>query len=228
MPRQHLKAQLNQSQDLSCTAEGGIKMTLEQALAKITELETEITKLKSQISNQNSYITKLEKGEIAGKGLAAQPTQTGGLDPATKRYLEKTMIKDTIAEARQNIVSQVGEEVYKAVEPDFKAWLDKNLKITNCTTEFVEDAFNLVYGRCLRNKEHAVHKALGKDTPPVVTPNPTQVTPNPQVLNTPPVITPRDGALPTNLPPVNSQPKSKKDIFAEFSNKIRGGGNPFQ
>ena len=47
------------------------------------------------------------------------------------------MIKDTIAEARQNIVSQVGEEVYKAVEPDFKAWLDKNLKITNCTTEFV-------------------------------------------------------------------------------------------
>lgn len=205
-------------------------MTLEEAKAKIAELEAENAKLQAQVKNQNSYITKLEaQAKVA-------PNTTGGssssLDPVTQKYLEKNMIKDTIAEARENIVKQVGLEIYNAIEPDLNEWLKANMKIQNCTVEFVEDSFNLIYGRCFRNKEHKIHEVIGKDSnPQPVTPTPTPQTPvtptNPTVLNQPPVINNRDGFPST--PPTPQATKTKKDIFSDFGRKLAAGGNnPFQ
>lgn len=205
-------------------------MTLEEAKAKIAELEAEVNKLQGQVKNQNSYITKLE---AQAKGAPNNPGgNSNGLDSVTQRYLEKNMMRDTIEEAKQNIVKQVGSEVYNAIEPDLNEWLKANMKIQNCTVEFVEDSFNLIYGRCFRNKDHKVHEALGKgSTPQVATPTPTPQTPvtptNPAVLNQPPVINSKDGFPST--PPQPQANKSKKDIFSDFSKKLAtGGNNPFQ
>lgn len=199
-------------------------MTLEEALAKVAQLESEAQELKNQIKNQNSYITKLEAKAASTQQQTAGPKD---LDPITKRYLEKNMMKDTINEAKEHIVSQVGIDIYNAVEPDLKVWLDANMKIESCTVEFVEDSFNLIYGRCFRNKEHNLHKVLGKGTTtPVTTPITQQVT-NPNVIiNTPPVITSKDGT-PSAMPNI-TQAKTKKDIFSDFSKKVIGTGNPFQ
>lgn len=205
-------------------------MTLEEAQAKIKELEVEINKLQGQVKNQNSYITKLE---AQVKGAPNNPGgNSNGLDSVTQRYLEKNMMRDTIEEAKQNIIKQVGNEVYNAVEPDLNEWLKANMKIQNCTVEFVEDSFNLIYGRCFRNKDHKVHEALGKGTTPqVATPTTTPQTnvqaTNPTVLNQPPVINNKDGFPST--PPTPQGNKSKKDIFSDFSRKLASGGNnPFQ
>ncbi len=205
-------------------------MTLEEAQAKIAELEAENSKLQAQVKNQNSYITKLE---AQTKGAPNNPGgNSNNLDPVTQKYLEKNMIKDTIAEAKENIVKQVGIEIYNAIEPDLTTWLKANMKIQNCTVEFVEDSFNLIYGRCFRNKEHKIHEVIGKGSnPQVVTPTQppqTPVTPtNPTVLNQPPVINSKDGFPST--PPQPQTTKSKKDIFSDFSRRIAAGGsNPFQ
>lgn len=205
-------------------------MTLEEAQAKIKELEVEIGKLQGQVKNQNSYITKLE---AQVKGAPNNPGgNSNGLDSVTQRYLEKNMMRDTIEEAKQNIVKQVGIDVYNAIEPDLSEWLKANMKIQNCTVEFVEDSFNLIYGRCFRNKDHKVHEALGKGTTPqVATPTSTPQTPvtptNPTVLNQPPVITSKDGFPST--PPQPQGNKTKKEIFSDFGKKLAAGGNnPFQ
>lgn len=205
-------------------------MTLEEAKIKIAELEAENSKLQAQVKNQNSYITKLEAQ------TKSAPNNPGGnsnnLDPVTQAYLEKNMIKDTIAEAKENIVKQVGIEIYNAIEPDLNTWLKANMKIQNCTVEFVEDSFNLIYGRCFRNKEHKIHEVIGKGSnPQVVTPTSTPQTPvtptNPTVLNQPPVINNKDGFPST--PPQPQETKTKKDIFSDFGRKLAAGGNnPFQ
>lgn len=200
-------------------------MTLEEALAKITTLEVEVTKLSDQVKNQNSYITKLE-------GQVKQPSTPQGvtgnsLDPITKKYLEKNMMRDTIAEARANIISQVGDDIYNAIEPDLKSWLDKNMTIQTCTTAFVEDSFNLIYGRCFRNKEHKIHQVLGKGSTPQATPvQPAeQISPN-VLINTPPVITNKDGTI--SAVPNQQGQKTKRDIFSDLTRKVSGAVNPFQ
>lgn len=206
-------------------------MTLEEALARIKELEVEQGKLQQQIKNQNSYITKLEAQAKATPNPAGGTSN--GLDPVTQKYLEKNMMKDTIAEAKANILTQVDPSIYAAIEPDLLEWLKVNMQIQNCTVAFVEDAFNLISGRCYRDKNHKVHEVLGKDkNPQTVTPNPApQVTPTTSINvlnNQPPVITNKDG-FPSN-PPQPQANKTKKDIFSDFSKRIASGGgvNPFQ
>lgn len=205
-------------------------MTLEEALAKVTDPEAKAM-LQKVINDQNKYIGQLETQ------LKSNPNNPTKPDDVTMRYLEKNMRRDVIAEAVAEIKKDVTEEVYKAVEPDFLDFLDKNMKKENTTVNFCTDAFSLVYGKCLRKKDHPVNQ-IGKDTnPQVVTPS----TPgtngqavanvNSILQNQPPVITDKDQASgsATGLPNTGTQVKNTRDAFSSLKSRFaNNGGNKFQ
>ena len=113
-------------------------MTLEEAQAQLAAMTKERDEaladnkqLKENISKQNSYITKLENrnsNNIESAQKSTTPTVDTRFDPAVQAYLEKNMKRDAIEEAKATIKSEIPDEMYKAVEADFMAFLDKNLK----------------------------------------------------------------------------------------------------
>ena len=222
-------------------------MTLEEAQAQLEAMTKERDEaladnkqLKENISRQNSYITKLESKTNSTNIESAQksttPTVDTRFDPAVQAYLEKNMKRDAIEEAKAMIKTEITEEMYKAVEPDFMAFLDKNLKKENCTTAYIVDAFSLVMGRALRNKEHPINKiGKGMATPPAT---PTQTTNSSQVqsvqntiLNntTPPVMTNKDVGAASGMPSGNGvQHQTTKDAFKSLKERFANmGGNRF-
>lgn len=222
-------------------------MTLEEAQAQLEAMTKERDEaladnkqLKENISRQNSYITKLESKTNSNNVESAQksitPTVDTRFDPAVQAYLEKNMKRDAIEEAKAMIKTEITEEMYKAVEPDFMAFLDKNLKKENCTTAYIVDAFSLVMGRALRNKEHPINKiGKGMATPPAT---PTQTTNSSQVqsvqntiLNntTPPIMTNKDVGASSGMPSGNGvQHQTTKDAFKSLKERFANmGGNRF-
>ena len=221
-------------------------MTLEEAQQQLTDmakkneaLEAENKKLNENISRQNSYITKLEANRSQPSDQAQRPTSStvgNNFDPAVQAYLEKNMKRDAIEEAKVQIKQEITEEMYKAIEPDFMAFLDKNLKKENCTTAYIVDAFSLVMGRALRNKEHPINKiGKGMATPPAT---PTQTTNSSQVqsvqntiLNntTPPIMTNKDVGASSGMPSGNGvQHQTTKDAFKSLKERFANmGGNRF-
>ena len=205
-------------------------MTLEEALAKVTDAEVKAM-LQKVINDQNKYIGQLETQLKAGGNNASSKP-----DDVTMRYLEKNMRRDVIAEAVAEIKKDVSEEVYKAVEPDFLDFLDKTMKKENTTVAFCTDAFSLIYGKCLRKKDHPVNQ-IGKDTnPQVVTPttagtNGQSVAQVNSILqNQPPVITDKDQASGSvqGLPNTGTQVKNTREAFSSLKNRFaNNGGNKF-
>lgn len=200
-------------------------MTLEEALAKVADAEAKAM-LQKVINDQNKYIGQLETQLKTGNNNSAKP------DDVTMKYLEKNMRRDVIAEAVIEIKKDVSEEVYKAVEPDFLEFLDKTMKKENTTVAFCTDAFSLVYGKCLRKKDHPVNQ-IGKGTNPQVA---TPATPgtngqsvanvNSILQNQPPVITDRDqssGSV-TGLPNTGVQVKNTRDAFSSLKNRFANNG----
>ena len=111
----------------------------------------------------------------------------------------------------------------------------------NTTVEYATDAFNLVLGRCLAIKEHAVNQ-IGKGAAPSSTPQ-QGITPqtagtnaqgvqdvNNIIRQTPPTMTPGDVNAQSGIPnPQPTQIKNTKDAFANLKSKLSGGKtNPFQ
>lgn len=204
-------------------------MTLEEALSKVSDADAKAT-LQKIINDQNKYIGQLEQLTKATK------TDTPK-DDITMKYLEKNMRRDVIEEATATIKTQVNEEVFKAVEPDFLAFLNKTMKKENTTAQFCIDAFSLVYGQCLMNKDHAVNK-IGKDT------NPQSVTPQASntngpsvaavqsiIANQPPIITDKDQAIGSaqGLPNTATQTRNTRDAFKSLKERFgQVGNNRFQ
>lgn len=198
-------------------------MTLEEALSKVTDPEAKAT-LQKIITDQNKYVGQLEAQ------LKAKPGTTS--DDVTQRYLEKNMRRDVIAEAVEEIKKDVSEETYKAVEPDFIAFLDKNMKKENTTVAFCTDAFSLVYGQCLRKKDHPVHQVGKGSNPQTATPQ----TPgtngsvvqnvNSVIQKQPPVISDRDetSGSATGLPNTGVQVKNTRDAFSSLKNRFANNG----
>ena len=221
-------------------------MTLEEAQQKLAAMTQERDQaladnkqLKENISKQNSYITKLENkanSNIESAQKSAAPTADTRFDPVVQAYLEKNMKRDAIEEAKTMIKTEITDEMYKAVEPDFMAFLEKNLKKENCTTAYIVDAFSLVMGRALRNKEHAINKiGKGMATPPA-TPTPTTNSSNVQsvqntILNntTPPVMTNKDVGAASGMPAGNgNQHQTTRDAFKSLRDRFANmGGNKF-
>ena len=200
-------------------------MTLEEALAKVTDAEAKAM-LQKVINDQNKYIGQLEAQAKSNTNNSTKP------DDVTMKYLEKNMRRDVIAEAVAEIKKDVSEEVYKAVEPDFMEFLDKTMKKENTTVAFCTDAFSLVYGKCLRKKDHPVNQ-IGKDAnPQVVTPNPqgtngqSVATVNSILQNQAPVITDKDqsSGSATGLPNTGVQVKNTRDAFSSLKNRFANTG----
>ena len=222
-------------------------MTLEEAQAQLAAMTKERDEaladnkqLKENISRQNSYITKLENKTNSTNIESAQksttPTVDTRFDPAVQAYLEKNMKRDAIEEAKAMIKTEITEEMYKAVEPDFMAFLDKNLRKENCTTAYIVDAFSLVMGRALRNKEHPINKIGKGTTTPSATPTQTTNSSNVQavqntILNntTPPTMTGKDSGAASGMPTGNGvQVSNTKDAFKSLKQRFSNmGGNRF-
>lgn len=200
-------------------------MTLEEALAKVADAEAKAT-LQKVINDQNKYIGQLETQLKSNTNNSAKP------DDVTMKYLEKNMRRDVIAEAVEEIKKDVSEEVYKAVEADYLEFLNKNMKKENTTVGFCTDAFSLVYGSCLRKKDHPVNQ-IGKGTNPQVA---TPTTPgtngqsvasvNSILQNQPPVITDKDQASGsvTGLPNTGTQVKNTREAFSSLKNRFANNG----
>lgn len=202
-------------------------MTLEEALSSVADSEKRAF-IEKMIKDQNSYITKLESQLKA----TPQPSVQTSTNDVTMKYLEKNMRRDVIAEAKQKILASISPEVYAAVEPDYLDFLDKKMSREYTTVEYAVDAFALVLGRCMSNKDHAVNK-IGKAAPPGDTPKPTQAGTNGQAVadvqnilkGTAPVMTGKDAGSQTGMPNVGGQPiKNTKDAFSALKNRFASQG----
>jgi hypothetical protein len=201
-------------------------MTLEEALSKVTDADAKAM-LQKVINDQNKYIGQLEAQVKTNSNNVSTKT-----DDITMAYLEKNMRKDVIAEAVAEIKKDVSEEVFKAIEPDFLAFLDKTMKKENTTVNFCTDAFSLVYGQCLRKKDHPVNQIGKGSNPQVVTPT-TPNTNGQSVANVnsilqkqPASITDKDqssGAA-MNLPNTGTQVKNTRDAFTSLKNRFSNNG----
>lgn len=199
---------------------------------QLDALKKDLDKREKQVADQNSYITKLEAGR-AQVSNAPQQASAPAVDPAVQQYIERKMRDDTIADATVEIQKNFRKEEFDVVFPDLLAFLKLNMKKSNTTPAFVIDAFDLLYARALKNKDHAIHK-IGKNGTPTETPT---AQTNASVIgsvqqqtlkNTPPIISPKDGT-PSGLPETSTSVKSTKDAFSALKTRFNGaGGNKFQ
>lgn len=208
-------------------------MTLEEALGKITDSEVKafFTKM---VTDQNSYITKLET-QLKEQKQSSSTTPTGTND-VTHNYILRKMREDEIAKATVKIIDAVGKEIFEAVKPDFEVFL-QNIKPENTNEAYITDAFNLVHGRCLANKNHPIHQ-VGKTTPnPSGTPQTNAGTNGQQVAQVqniitgqPPVMSGTDSSAGQGLPGVQgTQVKNTRDAFSRLKDRIKNNGaNKFQ
>lgn len=199
---------------------------------QLEALKKDLDKREKQVKDQNSYITQLESSRAQMSNAPQQPSAPA-VDPSVQAYIERKMRDDTVAEATVEILKSFKKEEFDAVFPDLLAFLKVNMKKSNTTQGFVVDAFDLLYARALKNKEHAIHK-IGKSGTPTETPI---AQTNGKVIssvqeqtlkNTPPIISPKDGT-PSAVPETGQQVKNTKDAFSALKTRFNGaGGNKFQ
>ena len=205
-------------------------MTLEEVLGRVTNPEDKAF-LDKMIKDQNSYITKLEAQLKAPK---QQDNQPNSMDKVAFQYLEQKMKEDVIGTAEKTILESIDAKMYEAVKPDWLEFLKANMDTAHTTVDYAIDAFNLVLGRCLRIKDHAVNN-IGKGTTPNPTPIVQQAGTNAEgvqkvqalVHGTPPTITDKDIVIQPGMPGPKPEPvKNTKSAFDSFKSKL-GGRNPF-
>jgi hypothetical protein len=204
--------------------------TVEELEAKFETLKKELEKREKQVADQNSYITKLEASRAQVSNAQPQPSAQA-VDPTVQKYIERKMRIDTIEEAVLEIKRFYPIKEFEAVYPDLIAFLDKNMRKENTTVNFVVDAFDLMYGRAVKNKDHALHQ-VGKAGAPTSTPETNSsvvATANEQAIKAlAPTISPQDGTSGT-LPDNGLQVKDTKDAFAALKTKFNNvGRNKFQ
>lgn len=205
--------------------------TLEEYEKQLESLKEDLKKREKQVADQNSYITKLEASRAQVSN--AQPQASApAVDPAVQQYIERKMRDDTIAEATVEIQKNFKKEEFDAVFPDLLIFLKANMKKASTTVPFVVDAFDLLYARALKNKEHAIHKigkaATQSDTPVASNGKTISAVQEQALKNSPPVISTNDGTV-SGLPESSSQVKNTKDAFSALKSRFNNqGGNKFQ
>lgn len=198
----------------------------------LKELQEQVGTFKKQISDQNSYITKLE---AQAKTVPATPQQPNGIpsDQIVQKYLKEKMREDTLAKAKILIIEETNPDIYKIMEKDFLEFLNKNMKDADVKVDYMVDAFSLIMGRALRIKDHPIQKLLGKGETPKATLDKTNEQAMQVVQGTikqqPPIMSPKDNVVPTATPAEGSiGVKSTKDAYKALKEKLNGfGGNRF-
>lgn len=213
-------------------------MTPEEQKA-FDDLKAQLDQANENIKKQNQYITKLE-GQRGGAAPTPAPeapkaTAQQGHKDVYQRFIEDQMREKALDKAIAYIKSHVSEEEYKAIEPDFLAFIQQNMTVQNTTQEFIVDAFNLVMGRARMVKDHAINQ-IGKGSTPAATPTPptngaTIAAVQSVIANQPPVMSDKDKSAATGaqLPNVPQGVRSTKDAFANLRKTFAGaGGNKYQ
>lgn len=211
-------------------------MNIDEALLKVTDPEAKAF-LQKVISDQNSYVTKLESQIKELKTTQEQKPAASTTDDITRKYLEQNMRKDIISQALAIIKNTFDEKQVEACMPDYNDFLDKNMKLNNTTVEYAVDAFNLVFGRCIAKKDHPVHN-VGKATTPSGTPTPQQAGNNSTsvqqvasiIQGQPQVMTGNDPSAITGIPGGQEvKIKNTREAFSALRDKInKGGSSKFQ
>ena len=141
-----------------------MKQRVAEAEAEAARAKQEVEDLKTQRSNQNSYITKLE-GKV--KGLENQmdtvknvANTAPALAPEITEYFQKKRREDYTEQAVTEIISQVGEDKYKCLEGELKDFLKLYMNEKNVSVRYIIDSFHLLLGRALANPEHAIQKVI--------------------------------------------------------------------
>lgn len=141
-----------------------MKQRVEAAEAEAAKAKQEVEDLKTQRSNQNSYITKLE-GKV--KGLENQmdtvknaANTAPALAPEITEYFQKKRREDYTEQAVTEIISQVGEDKYNCLAQELKDFLKLYMNEKNVSVRYIIDSFHLLLGRALANPEHAIQKVI--------------------------------------------------------------------
>ena len=222
-------------------------MTLEELQEQIKSQEALILNLKEEKEaleknqkEQNSYITKLEAQLQSSKSSSKIAMQEAlHLSQPLTAYLQKNMKRDTIEEAMQALIQQgTGAEIVKCMKPELTKFLDETMTIDKTRPSYVVDAFHLLYGKAMADKNHPVHKIgqAGKqeNIPPVSQPV-SQVAGQQDIAQQlrdkiAPTMTPTDvnAAQSPPLQNPNEQIKTTKDAVNAFKRRIiNAGGNRF-
>ena len=197
-----------------------------------TAQERKDGEMKQVIHDQvTTALSNLASRDVSKVVIAYEPVWA--LSNGTDYAHHEIPTPDTIAEATVEIQRSFKKEEFDVVFPDLLAFLKANMKKSNTTVGFVVDAFDLLYARALKNKEHAIHK-IGKSGTPTETPiaqtnsNVINQVQQQTLKNTPPIISPKDGT-PSGLPEPSTSVKTTKDAFSALKSKFNGaGGNKFQ
>jgi hypothetical protein len=211
---------------------------IQQLEQQLSEAQATIGTLETNVKNQNSYITKLEQQRQNPQ--TQQPAGNASLDPLVQKYIEDKMRADTLAKAEAQIQSEVSMEQYEAVKDDFHKFLDSTLTKHNTTVNYMVDAFSLVMGRALRNKEHPIHQISPNtkvmpgdqqavDQPAIPTNGTTIANVQQTLANMPPIMTDKDTGASYSAPPTDKPIKNTRDAFQSLKSKFSDmGGNKFQ
>ena len=136
-----------------------------EAEERASKAEAEIEDLKTQRSNQNSYITKLE-GKVKGlenqvDTVKAAANNTPALAPEITEYFQKKRREDYTEQAVTEIISQVGEDKYNCLKDELNNFLKLYMTEKNVSVRYIIDSFHLLLGRALANPDHEIHKIIG-------------------------------------------------------------------
>ena len=136
-----------------------------EAEERASKAEAEIEDLKTQRSNQNSYITKLE-GKVKGlenqvDTVKAAANNTPALAPEITEYFQKKRREDYTEQAVTEIISQVGEDKYNCLKDELNNFLKLYMTEKNVSVRYIIDSFHLLLGRALANPDHEIHKVIG-------------------------------------------------------------------
>jgi hypothetical protein len=218
-----------------------MQQLLEEQKKTIEELAKRNETLEKNQKEQNSYITKLETQLQGFKSSSAQPGNpvSPQLSQPLTSYLQKNMKKDTIEEALALIAQQgTGADVIDCIKPELMKFLEETMTIDRTKVSYVTDAFHLIYGKAMSNKDHAIHKlgqAGTKENKPPVSQPASQVAGQQDIAQQlrdriVPTMTPADVNA-AQTPPLqnpNEQIKTTKDAVNSFKRRIiNAGGNRF-
>ena len=136
-----------------------------EAEARASKAEAEIEDLKTQRSNQNSYITKLE-GKVKGLENSLDTVKTAAnntpaIAPEITEYFQKKRREDYTEQAVTEIISQVGEDKYNCLKDELNNFLKLYMTEKNVSVRYIIDSFHLLLGRALANPDHPIHNVIG-------------------------------------------------------------------
>lgn len=147
-----------------------MKKQIAEAEEKAAKAEQEVESLKSQRSDQNAYITKLE-GKVKGLESSMESVkQTVNTQPALApeivEYFQKQRREDYMKQAEAELISQVGSETYGCLKDDLKNFLKLYMTEKNVSVRYIIDSFHLLLGRAMADPHHPVHAIVSKEAKP--------------------------------------------------------------